>query len=60
MINLYALLIAVGIGFYYLFVAAVLVISALNFFDLANRGDEDIAKVLWAIVIALALIALKV
>lgn len=58
--NVQILLIGAATGFYYFFAMMVLLVSVLNFVDLAKHGSDDIPKVLWAVVIALALIALKV
>ena len=60
--EIYSLLTGAATGFYYFFAGMVLSVSVLNFVDLVKgrHGSDDIPKVLWAIVIALALIALKV
>lgn len=58
--EIYTLFIGLGTSLYYLFATAVLLISVLNFFDLAHNGVNENAKAIWAVVIALALIALKV
>ena len=46
--------------FYYLFASSALLISALNFFEASPNENAGTTKALWAVAVALALIALKV